>query len=280
MVSTRMINNEGRSPEILRQQFEFEREQGERIKAADKNERRHLYETVYNELYRNFPDHCLVRLRHDEGRLRSKGREQYRMLEKFLRQDAVFLELGAGDCAASMEIAHHVAKVYAVEISDEMIGRQDMPGNLEMIMSDGSSIPLPDQSVDVAYSRHLMEHLHVDDAWDQLQEIYRVLKPGGHYVLLTPNRINGPWDISRPFQYEPAGLHIKEYSYGDLKDILNRTGFRKLRAYRRRLNLLLPLAPITLLENALLALPPATRQNVAVLEPISYLINICLVATK
>jgi SAM-dependent methyltransferase len=40
-----------------------------------------------------------------------------------------------------------------------------------------------------------MEHLHVEDAEAQLQEIHRVLRPGGHYVCTTPSVITGPHDI-------------------------------------------------------------------------------------
>jgi ubiquinone/menaquinone biosynthesis C-methylase UbiE len=40
-------------------------------------------------------------------------------------------------------------------------------------------------SIDLAYSRSVMEH--VEDAEAAFSEIYRVLKPGGRYIFLTPN---------------------------------------------------------------------------------------------
>jgi predicted SAM-dependent methyltransferase len=39
------------------------------------------------------------------------------------------------------------------------------------------------ESVDLAYSNQLMEHLHPDDASEQLANVYRALKPGGVTVV-------------------------------------------------------------------------------------------------
>ena len=54
--------------------------------------------------------------------------------------------------------------VYAVEVSEEITGNLAFPRNVRLLLSDGTSIPVPDASVAVAYSNQLMEHLHPDDA--------------------------------------------------------------------------------------------------------------------
>jgi len=87
-------------------------------------------------------------------------------------------------------------QVYAVDVSVEAVGAIDPPENFSLIISDGVSVPVPGGSVDVAWSAQLMEHLHPDDAREQLGNIYRALKPGGVYICITPNRISGPHDIS------------------------------------------------------------------------------------
>lgn len=57
-----------------------------------------------------------------------------------------------------------------------------------------------------------MEHLHPDDAYEQLQEIYNALIPGGIYICITPNRLSGPHDVSQYFDSIATGFHPKEYT--------------------------------------------------------------------
>ena len=103
-------------------------------------------------------------------------------------------------------------QVYALDVSAEITSRVSLPSNFKLILSDGTSVPLPPESVDVAYSNQLMEHLHPDDALEQLQGIWRALRPGGVYICLTPNRVNGPHDISQYFDSVATGFHLKEYT--------------------------------------------------------------------
>ena len=49
-------------------------------------------------------------------------------------------------------------------------------------------LPFPDQSVDLAYSVEVLEHL--EDQFAFLREVHRVLRPGGRFVLTTPNVLN------------------------------------------------------------------------------------------
>ena len=46
-------------------------------------------------------------------------------------------------------------------------------------------LPLPDASVDLAYSVEVLEHL--EDQFAFLREVHRVLRPGGRFIVTTPN---------------------------------------------------------------------------------------------
>ena len=130
------------------------------------------------------------------------------------------LEIGAGDCALSLALAAHARQVYAVEVSREIAHTEDAPENFELLITDGRSIPVEPNSVDVAYSNQLMEHLHPDDALEQLNGILSALRPGGKYICFTPNRLLGPSDISQYFEDEVAsGFHLREYSNRELRDL-------------------------------------------------------------
>jgi hypothetical protein len=75
----------------------------------------------------------------------------------------------------------------------------------------------------------LMEHLHPDDAMEQLRSIADALRPGGRYICITPNRLTGPHDISAGFDDEARGFHLREYTYRELACAFRRAGFRRVR---------------------------------------------------
>ena len=56
--------------------------------------------------------------------------------------------------------------------------------NLDIVITDGVSLPVEPGSVDVAYSDQLMEHLHPDDAVAQLENVVRAIRPGGVYIRM------------------------------------------------------------------------------------------------
>jgi len=49
-----------------------------------------------------------------------------------------------------------------------------------------SQMPLPDQSFDLIYSSHLVEHIHRAEFSTFLGECHRILKPGGRNIIATP----------------------------------------------------------------------------------------------
>ena len=192
------------------------------------------------------------------------------------------MEIGPGDCSLSMEVARQVAKVFAVDVSKEITNRTTYPENFELLLSDGESIPVLMNSVNVAYSYQLMEHLHPDDACEQVRNIYAALLPGGCYICVTPNRLSGPHDISKYFDVVARGFHLKEYLNCELADIFKRVGFSPVRvcigikgSYFR-----LPVLPIRWIETALMTLPLRLRRRLAGEFPLKLLLGINIIAIK
>ena len=68
---------------------------------------------------------------------------------------------------------------------------------------------IPDNSFDFVISFQVIEHIQNDSAY--VKEIHRVLKPGGKFIVTTPNKLmslsRNPW-------------HIKEYKIEELKNLL------------------------------------------------------------
>lgn len=244
--------------EAIRRHYEIETALAARLRRASKDERRHLYSELYDELFRLVPE--LLGKADPEGRAHDVAL-QVRVLSSFLHPDAVFLEVGAGDGALAREVARRVRKAYAVEASAEVTAGLDQPENLEILLTDSISLPLDAGSVDVAYSCHFLEHLHPDDADDHLAEMRRLLAPGGAYLCVTPNRIWGPHDVSRHFDDVPTGFHLREYTHAELARRLKRAGFERVGVLRGLDGPPVSVWPYVLVEEALDRLPPRIRRR-------------------
>ncbi len=256
---------ETRSPDRLRAHYLVERKLADRVRAAKgPEERRALFATLYDELFAQVPDHPRIAARGASTASRERDLAwNLAQLRPYLRPGCTFLEIGAGDCALSARVAKQAAKVYAVDISRQAQGT--MPANLEVVITDGRSIEVPAGSVDVAFSDQLMEHLHPDDALEQLRNIHRALKPGGAYMCVTPNRIYGPSDISAFFDDEARGFHLREYTLGEIREIFAEAGFPKVHVYvgARGFFVRCPSFFVRTLERALGVLPAALRRRAA-----------------
>jgi SAM-dependent methyltransferase len=86
-------------------------------------------------------------------------------------------------------------------IGADVVPLERYPG-IEAIQCDLARVPLPDGSVDLVYSRSVMEHVTDPDAI--YAETWRLLKPGGRWIFLTANR----WDyVSIVSRLTPNRLH-------------------------------------------------------------------------
>jgi len=106
---------------------------------------------------------------------------------------------------------------------------------LSFIRGDVVEFSLP-ETVDVAVSDNLYEHIAPQDIPTHLGSIRRALREGGTLVLLTPNRLFGPWDVTRILDDSysgrtPAqGTHVNETTYAELLPRLRAAGFGRFRS--------------------------------------------------
>ena len=278
----RIPKDEKRTLEQLREHYEIERELAARLRRAPREERRRLYGPLYDELFRRVPLHPQLTEKDDPGVRAADVARQMKFLRRFLRPDSMFLEVGAGDCGLSLEAAKHAKRVFAVDVSAEITGGQGRPPNFELILSDGTSVPVPAGSVTLAYSRRLMEHLHPEDALEQLRNIHAALARGARYVCITPNGLSGPYDISGYFEDVATGFHLKEYTLTELAEVFRSVGFTRLAAYAggRGQYVRVPLPMVLLTERALRSLPASWRRALARTFPVRALLGMTVVGVK
>ena len=266
----------------IREHYELEKGLAGRLRDADKVSRGRLYTELYDELFTRLPDHPQVVERGNPDIERRRVRGQLRFLEPLLRNGGVYLELGAGVGSLARRVAELADLVYAVDVSRVIGAAESMPDNMVFVLSDGTSVPVPEESVDVAFSNQLMEHLHPDDALEQLGNVYAAIKPGGVYFCITPSRLSGPHDISRHFDDVAAGFHLKEYTYAELEELFRQAGFRRFTAivgYRGH-GFRCGLRPVRLLEDWVVRLPRAARRRIARVPIVRLSLGIKLLAQK
>jgi SAM-dependent methyltransferase len=212
-----------------------------------------MYSKVYDELFRRVPLHPQLTRVEDPQCVAGIVREKMQLLSYFLKPSTVFLEVGSGDCRLTLEVARRVSKAYGLDVSEEVSKGLQYPANFEFVLSNGTNIPVPPGSITVAYSYQLIEHVHPDDALEQLTNIYRALAPGGVYICITPNSLSGPHDVSRHFDAIACGFHMKEYTLTELGGIFRQTGFHEVSLLTglRGSYANIPLGPVSALERLL-----------------------------
>ena len=278
-----MAADSQRSPEQIREQYEVEKALAARLRGGTADERKQLYGKLYDEMYQRLPHHPQLTRKVSAEETESTISGQLRFLSRFIGKDTTYLEVGPGDCALTLEVARHVRKAIGVDVSAEVTASDHRRSNFELKLSDGTSIPVPAGSIDVAYSNQLMEHLHPDDARTQLVNLSRALKVGGLYVCVTPNRLTGPHDISLGFDAVATGFHLREYTNAELIDLFRECGLGPVKIYNsiRGHTFRVPTRPLLAFERWLVRQPPQ-RQRALLRQPlVRKLLNNCrLVAVK
>ena len=109
------------------------------------------------------------------------------------------LDLGCGTGENLVPLVKRGAEVIGIDISPELVelarerlGSYGLPATLR----EGSAYDtgLADESVDVVFSMALLHHLDLPSA---RKEIYRILRPGGLFILREPVRFSSTLNVLR-----------------------------------------------------------------------------------
>jgi len=101
-----------------------------------------------------------------------------------------WLDLGCADGYYACGLAERgAASVVGVEVDGELIARAQAlphPASVSYLLAEGETLPFDDNSIDGVLLNEVLEH--VGDQQATLAEVARVLRPGGHLALFSPNR--------------------------------------------------------------------------------------------
>jgi SAM-dependent methyltransferase len=220
-----------RHPADIEHHYRVELELAGRLRSAPRAERLSLYGPLYDELFRRVPNHPQLTRKVSEAERQAASNDKFSLLGRFIDRNTVFLEIGAGDCAFTLAVADRGARAcYALDVSREILSGVNDP-RVETVLSDGCTVPVPAGAVTLAYSFQVMEHIHPDDALEQLRNLFTAIAPGGSYMCVTPSRLNGPHDVSKFFDPVARGFHLKEYTNTELARLFRAVGFSRVVPY-------------------------------------------------
>ncbi len=126
-----------------------------------------------------------------------------------------------------------VATQYATVLNNDTGDRDAVEFPFVHFNCEQDRFPFEDATFDVVLFCEILEHLQLDPV-RVILEIKRVLKPGGHLVLTTPNvarlenvaRLIAGANVYDPYSgYGAYGRHNREYARHDLWRLLDYCGF-------------------------------------------------------
>lgn len=154
---------------------------------------------------------------------------RYRMALGYVAGKEV-LDIASGEGFGSDLLATKARRVIGVDISEpavEHARRRYIRDNLEFHVGSVTEIPLPADSVDVVVSFETIEHIDAHEA--MLDEVRRVLRPGGVLIVSTPDKAT---------YTDATGLtnsfHVRELYRTEFADLLS-SRFRHVTLHGQRI---------------------------------------------
>ncbi len=156
---------------------------------------------------------------------------------------------GSGDLAMAIRKARPQARVVGADFCAPMLDVARKNGLPELVVADGMCLPFADQDFDVVTAAFGLRNMA---SWEKgLSEMARVLKPGGHLLILDFSLPTLP--LMRPLYrfylhnilphiaglatgrkdaYEYLGVSIEQFPSGNtMTSLINSCGFRNAKAY-------------------------------------------------
>jgi SAM-dependent methyltransferase len=159
--------------------------------------------------------------------------------------DGTWLDCGCADGGYTAAMANWGAdRVVGIELEEQRVfkAQAKKPGSspLSYVCGASETLPFSDASFDGVLLNEVLEH--VADETATLRDILRILRPGGHLVVMSPNRLFpfeghgmklgriklpfpvplAPW---LPSRWTMSLMSARNYWPGELREIIRTSGF-------------------------------------------------------
>jgi SAM-dependent methyltransferase len=218
----------GLSPNFLKEAFKIENFYHKLlINEKDAYRREVLYKEFYNKLLMFYG-----RISHQDSSLDKKiasKDKQVCLFEKELKNKSI-IDFGCGEGFFLKNIQKKIA--YKKLVGVDIFIPDSLKKNQKIKFISSSIINFEtDEKFDIAFSDNVLEHLSPLDYSNHLQSVFKCLKPGGKFILVIPNKLFGPADITRIFDNSSSGKilamggHLNESTYTEMNHFLSKAGF-------------------------------------------------------
>jgi len=181
------------------------------------------------------------------------ARDSYYRLYRFLIQKAgVFrgpakrraLEAGCGSGLRALALTQEEKKRIqscvlldfspeALRLSKEMAGKNGLlrnngGGALSFARADLFGMPFPENTFDIIWNEGVMEHFDGAGRQRGFDLIYRILRPGGFFICIVPNRLNLPFMLYKRLRVRRGRWEYgfqREFTVQELKSRFVKAGF-------------------------------------------------------
>lgn len=156
---------------------------------------------------------------------------------RVVRPGETLLDVGCGRGAVASLLSRRFDLVHGVDSDDEALAKAAQRGvAVARIDLDRDALPFQDGSFDAVLSLDVIEHVLDPAAF--VRELARVLRPGGHLYLATPNVrfvgylrtlvVHGRFPLTSSDPRGWQGGHIHFFTNGDLDALLRESGFHEV----------------------------------------------------
>jgi SAM-dependent methyltransferase len=162
----------------------------------------------------------------------------------------ILVGLGCADGSLTLEVAKRTRaeRIVGIDLDDDALAKAKKKGILAIKADLNSGFPIRDESIDIVGSDQVIEHVRDVDTF--VEEMHRILRPGGYAVVSTENlsswhnifaillgkqafsqQISSRHHVGNPFSLhfgEPLTVrfpHVHIFTVQGLKDILRIYGF-------------------------------------------------------
>jgi len=158
------------------------------------------------------------------------------MIDSLDLEEKNILDIGCYDGTLLSQIKNRNNNFFGLEASGWAAPKaRDKGIDVQEIFFDGSSkLPYEDNFFDLVIAGEIIEHIFDTDYF--LEEIRRVLKPGGKFIISTPNIASFGRRLLLFFGYDPiieispnqpdSSGHIRYFTFQSLRELLGKNGFK------------------------------------------------------
>lgn len=203
-------------------------------------------------------DSLIKKMEEDQGPLATWSKNYFRIhrprytydmgIVKQYHQTGTILEVGSAPYHLTFLLQQKGYDIKGIDIAPERQAKFIAATDLDIVKCniEQEALPFPDNSFHYIIFNEIFEHLRINPI-QTLKEVNRVLHPDGVMVLTTPNLygvrnvinfllgkgFDNPYEQFLKLETIQHMGHVREYSIGQVKEFLEKTGYESIAVQRK-----------------------------------------------